>query len=210
MTSPNRTWNASTGPGRLLPTNPVDEEPSDAEAIASVLAGDIESFEILVQRYHPAMLRTANMRLGDRQVAEDVVQDSLLAAFRGLRSYDSNYSFRTWLWAILVNESRRKYGRMKKDVVTVSGDAAIENVASELKEESLAAAEQLERVMHLLDRLPEKQSEAIRLRFAGELKYREMAQLLGCSLATAKNRVRSGLLTLGKMMQAEDRVAKDQ
>ena len=194
--------------GRLPTTNPFDEESSDAEAIASVLDGDIDRFEILVQRYHPAMLRTAIMRIGDRQAAEDVVQDSLLAAFRGLKSYDSNYSFRTWLWAILVNESRRKYARMKKSVATVADDAAIEGVARNPDEQSLAA-EQLKRIMHLLDRLPEKQAQAIRLRFAGELKYREMAQLLDCSLATAKNRVRSGLLTLGNLVQAEDQVAKD-
>ncbi len=197
--------NANPRIGRLQPTVPDDKPSTDAEAIASVLAGDVDRFEVLVRRYHPAMLRTAMMRIGDRQVAEDVVQDSLLAAFRGLKSYDSNYSFRTWLWAILANESRRRYGRMKKSVATLPGGSNVEEISSRVDPQALVAAEQLERVLQLLDRLPEKQAEAIRLRFAGELKYREIASLLDCSLATAKNRVKAGLLAMGKMVQSEER-----
>ena len=166
---------------------------TDAEAIASVIDGDIECFEVLVCRYYRGLLRTAVLRLGDQQAAEDAVQECLLAAFRGLATYDSQYSFRTWLWAILRNECRRKYRDIKREG---SRSQQFENTQVEPQTGSsidpLESFEQYEEVNELIGRLPEKQAEAVRLRFAGELKYNEMAQLMGCSLATAKNRVRKG------------------
>ena len=60
-----------------------------------------------------------------------------------------------------------------------------------------------EELESLLARLPEAQADALRLRFFGELKFQEIADAMGCSLATAKNRVRWGLTTLSSMMQSE-------
>ena len=66
----------------------------------------------------------------------------------------------------------------------------------------LLAKEQSEELESLLARLPEAQADALRLRFFGELKFQEIADAMGCSLATAKNRVRWGLTALSNMMHA--------
>ena len=68
-------------------------------------------------------------------------------------------------------------------------------------EQHLLAQERAERVKSLLAELPETQADALRLRFFGGLKFQEIADTMRCSLATAKNRVRWGLLRLSEMLQ---------
>ena len=82
---------------------------SDGTLVGLVLDGDTEIFASIVRRYQPALLRVAVSRLGNVELAEDAVQESFVNAFKSLATYDSRYSFRTWLWTILLNQCRRQY-----------------------------------------------------------------------------------------------------
>lgn len=93
------------GDGTLIEAgvpNP-SEHATDGELVAAALEGCDHSFPTLFRRYQSALLKVARSRLGDAQRAEDVVQEAFLNAHRWLSSYDSRYSFRTWLWTILLN-----------------------------------------------------------------------------------------------------------
>ncbi|MCA9201766.1 MAG: RNA polymerase sigma factor, partial [Planctomycetales bacterium] len=83
------------------------QQPSDGTLIAEVLTGRRERFAVLVDRYQAPLIRVARSRLGRHDWAEDVVQETFLCAFKSLASYNSQYSFRTWLWTILLNQCRR-------------------------------------------------------------------------------------------------------
>ena len=80
------------------------EQLPDGPLVASALAGDRGALEVLAKRYRPALVRTAWSRLGRTDAAEDAVQETLLCVFKSLRTYDSRFSFRTWLWTILLNQ----------------------------------------------------------------------------------------------------------
>src|SRR5215831_6599612 len=84
---------------------------TDAELVARVVAGDGGAFAILVGRYHAACLRYAAHALGDRMEAEDVVQETLLRAYRSLGRYQERQQFRPWLFRILVNRCRSAASR---------------------------------------------------------------------------------------------------
>lgn len=184
----------------------------DGLVVAAVLAGDRDEFAELVGRYHGALLRVAYSRLGRREWAEDVVQEALLNAFKSLHTYDSQYSFRTWLWTILLNQCHRHYKKQGRggSVRSWSEHSATESMtarqnANQLRStaspsDRLMATERSERLNALLDQLPESQADALRLRFYGGLKFREIAQTMGCSLSTAKNRVRWGLTTMADQL----------
>src|SRR5687768_12655499 len=77
------------------------DTPTDGMLISAVLAGEREQFAVLVRRYQRALVRAANSRLGRDDWADDVVQETFLCALKWLHTYDSQYSFRTWLWTIL-------------------------------------------------------------------------------------------------------------
>ena len=198
---------------------------TDGEAIAAVLAGDAESFGVLVRRYQSALMRTAIGRLGRRDWAEDAVQETFYCAFKSLASYNSLYSFRTWLWTILLNQCRRRYQKERRrpeegaDEKNMHGRANLDRsvgigpaLASSLAcpqpspPADVMAREQAERLASLLAELPESQADAVRLRFHGGLTFPEIAAALGCSLSSAKNWVRLGLLAIGERLPEESHI----
>jgi RNA polymerase sigma-70 factor (ECF subfamily) len=177
---------------------------TDGTLIAAVLAGDSEAFAVLVERYQGPLRRLAESRLGNRDWAQDVVQETFLCAFKSLRGYDSRFSFRTWLWTILLNQCARHYQKRQRQAAILAGAVrdcpqhSLQPLAGgePSPQETLLAKEQAEVLTQVLAALPDEQADALRLRFFGELKFQEIADVQGCSLTTAKNRVRFGLLQM--------------
>jgi RNA polymerase sigma-70 factor (ECF subfamily) len=180
----------------------------DGTLIAAALAGDEGAFAQLAQRYQQPLLHAARSRLADRQLAEDAVQEALLCAFRWLHTYDSRYSFRTWLWTILLNQCTRIAQRRSKFAGTTSREQpapAAPLAGSPI--EQLLTQESAERLHAFLARLPETQADALRLRFFGGLKFEEIAQAMECSVSGAKNRVRLGLTQLAAWLNSLEQPA---
>lgn len=170
----------------------------DGALIAATLEGDESAFARLAERYQGPLLHAARSRLTDRQLAEDAVQEALLCAYRWLHTYDSQYSFRTWLWTILLNQCSRIAARRKKLPAGATPDESPSPTlpAAASPFEQLLARENADRLHELLARLPDVQADALRLRFFGGLKFEEIAQAMECSVSGAKNRVRLGLTQL--------------
>jgi RNA polymerase sigma-70 factor (ECF subfamily) len=76
---------------------------SDETAVARVRAGDGDCFRVLVERHSRLLFRLAFRMTGNEQDAEDVVQETLLRAYRSIEKFDERSSFRTWLHRIAVN-----------------------------------------------------------------------------------------------------------
>jgi RNA polymerase sigma-70 factor, ECF subfamily len=181
--------------------------PSDAELVERVRRGERECFAELVRRYQPPLLRVARSRLGRSDWAEDVVQETLLAAFKSCGTYDPHYSFRTWLWTILLNQCYGHYQRRQRSVTIEPLEEATEaEQGSEMPGGSplaaLLAKERTEQLELLLKQLSDVQADALRLRFFGGLKFQEIADAMPCSLNTAKHRVRLGLIRLAELLEA--------
>ncbi len=184
----------------------------DGTLIAAVRAGQTDRFAEIVRRYQPALLRVAASRLGRDDWAEDAVQETFLNAFRSLATYDSRYSFRTWLWTILLNQCRRQYRqqREKQDrhCAEISNKAPSELLNEVAGREAspdagLESTERKQLLERLLAGLPDSQADALRLRFFGGLKFQEIAAAMDCSLSAAKIRVRRGLVTMSEFVAAE-------
>jgi RNA polymerase sigma-70 factor (ECF subfamily) len=138
------------------------------------------------------------------------VQETFLCAHRWLATYDSRFSFRTWLWTILLNQCSRQGKREARQSVLANqsipamqsipaADSSRDAPPSPL--DQLLVRESCERVQELLARLPEVQADALRLRFFGGLTFPEIAAAMRCSEAGAKNRVKSGLLRLAEWLK---------
>jgi RNA polymerase sigma-70 factor, ECF subfamily len=183
-----------------------DSQSPDGLLIAAALAGEEDAFALLVARYQGPLARAAISRLGRRELAEEAVQETFLCAHRWLATYDSRYSFRTWLWTILLNQCSRQAKREAKQFVPSSIDnRQPEECPQASPLDQLLARESGERLHELLARLPEAQADALRLRFFGGLTFPEIAQAVKCSEAGAKNRVKSGLLKLAQWLKRGDK-----
>jgi len=180
--------------------------------VAAVLAGEREAFAHLVARYQGPLLKAAVSRLGQRPLAEEAVQETFLAALKWLASYDSRYSFRTWLWTILLNQCSRHGKREARHVpagdmaLAADREAAVRATGARSPLDEVLAREDGRLVHELLARLPEVQADALRLRFFGGLSFPEIAAAMQCSEPGAKHRVKMGLLTLAKWAHESTRV----
>jgi RNA polymerase sigma-70 factor (ECF subfamily) len=194
----------------------TDREPlSDEDLMALVQTGEAHRFGELVARYRAALVRLAESRLASRTLAEDAVQEALLSAFKSRHTYNRQYSLRTWLWTILLNQCRQVWQRQRRrpqvhawsqtEGTTPQGQGLPhETAGNEPPPDSpLMAEERKQQLERLLGTLSPEQADALRLRFFGGLKFQEIAETMGCSLGTAKNRVRWGLERISAALNAE-------
>lgn len=181
----------------------------DREIMRSVQAGEVERFDLLVRRYRGPLLNVACSKLGDTSWAEDVVQETFLAAFAARDTYRPEFSFRTWLWTILLNLCRRQWQRRQSrphEHSLASGPPGElagyrEPTAGDSPLAQALKTERRKEVHRLLNGLPEPQADALRLRFFGELQFSEIAEAMGSSVSGAKQRVRLGLVALSERLR---------
>jgi len=176
---------------------------ADEAVIERVLAGDNEAFGALVDRYgervHGAILRM----IGNRDVAADLAQETLLRAFKGLRSFRHGSAFYTWLYAIAVNQVRSEFrrrgtaaGRPHASLDAASGeddDPALDPPADgPAPEEEAARREESRRLREELARLEPEFREAVVLRDLEGLSYGEIAEATGVPAGTVRSRIHRG------------------
>lgn len=167
--------------------------------MARVLEGDSVAFEVIYDRHGGVAYSLAYRMCGRKQVAEDVVQEAFLSAWRRASSYDAaRGSLRTWLLGIVhhraVDSLRRtgNDGRRRVDVPVeeMDFDAGI-SVDSEVIERDRAGL-----VRDALSDLPPEQSKVIELAYFGGFTHTEIADMLGVPIGTIKGRMRLGLTKL--------------
>jgi RNA polymerase sigma-70 factor (ECF subfamily) len=154
-----------------------------------ILRGRIDAFGDLVQPHLTFLSRFAQQRLRSESEAEDVVQQSIFLAFRHLRQFRGEASFKTWLRAIALNEVLRLLNRR-----TVAPLPLHESFAAGLPDPASSPhiqCEQRERAEQLhkaLTRLPEKYRLMIQLRDLRELSIDETARSLSLTSSAVRTR----------------------
>lgn len=164
-------------------------EQSDAQLIAEILGGDVESFGFLFKRYRDTCTRFAVRMLGSRTDADDVLQSAFMRAYRGLRNCRDRERFGGWLYQIVVNECRTFASRQRRrDLRFVNDPQLIERAVAETEEDP--AGTMSEHVERALSRLPVDQREAFLLKYVEEMSYEEISALTGVSVSALKMRVK--------------------
>ena len=162
-------------------------ESSDAALIERVLAGNVDAYAVLVSRYRDRAARFATHMLGNREDAEDALQDAFLRAFRSLERCDRD-RFGAWLFRILVNRCRTAGARRgRRDQTFVADEFALGGASVDHPAERNAWREEIDRA---LARLDTAQREAFLLKYADELSYEEMAEITGVGVSALKMRVK--------------------
>ena len=152
-----------------------------------------EWVEAALQRYEAPLIRCAAGIVGDEQRARDVVQETFLKLCQAKRD-DLDDRLAAWLYTVCRNRAldvRKKEGRRGPldNVDTLANGGASPH--------QLAARSQAHRqVLRAVDQLPHDQAEAFRLKFADQLTYREIGQVMGKSLGTVSNLITAALATV--------------
>lgn len=163
------------------------ERSSDAPIVARVLRGDVEAYAELVGRYRDRYARFAMHMLGNREDAEEALQDAFTRAYRSLARCEDPERFGAWLFRILVNRCRTVGARRGRRARTfVVDDAALLDAAEDHPAERNAWREEIARA---LAQLRPDQREAFLLKYVEELGYDEMSRLTGVGVSALKMRV---------------------
>ena len=158
----------------------------ESRLVELVLQGDNDAFGPLVTPYRKALLTMAYRLCRNWEDAGELSQETLLRAYRYLRSYDPRRSFRNWIFQILVNVWRSS-GKSRPD-----GDALREWAAAnpaEGPEEEHARSEIRSQLMECLDGLSRREREVFLLRDIEEMSILETAQALGISPLSVRVRL---------------------
>jgi RNA polymerase sigma-70 factor (ECF subfamily) len=176
--------------------------PDDAELVRRVLAGEVEAYGALVERYRPRCARFALHMLGDSADAEEVVQEAFVRAYRALPRCRQPDRFGAWLLRILANRCRTaRASRSRRERLVLLDDGAVGMAAVAHPEDRSAWREE---IAVALARLAPEQREAFLLKHVEELDYGEMAEITGAGVSALKMRVKRACERLRELLQESD------
>src|SRR5579863_6776250 len=156
--------------------------------MAEVSAGQVPRLGVLFERYHRALFRYFVSMNGDREQAEDLVQEVFFRMLRYRTSYDPAQSFTAWMYQIARNAGVDQL-RKRRVAEVVDIDSFTLASASPGPEESVSRGQDLALLRRAMDQLPEDKREILVLsRFQG-MKHEDIAEVLGCEVGTVKVRV---------------------
>jgi len=179
-------------------------EPSDAELVRRVRAGDSSAYAALVARYRERLGRYAVHMIGDREDAEEALQDTFVRAYRSLARCDDDARFGAWLYGILVNRCRTAGARAKRRrQLFVRDDLALHGAVRDDRGNGIEWADAVERA---LARLAPEYREAFLLKHVEDLEYDEMARLTGAGVSALKMRVKRAREQLQVLLREAEHV----
>lgn len=166
--------------------------------IQKIRDGDVSAFRYFIDTYQDMAFTIAMSVLKDEQMAEEAVQDAFLKAYNGLVKFNRRAKFSTWFYRIITNEALRRLKKNKRDQVRF-----VEKCSDEPADEtfllSLDAKEQAYLINEALNRLPPKESLALRLFYLEENSLKDIKEITGWSESNTKvilYRARKNMLIL--------------
>lgn len=175
----------------------------DADLVRRVLEGDPSAYAGLVARHRDRLGRYAVRMLGNREDAEDAVQEAFVRAYRSLAHCEPD-RFGPWLFMILVNRCRTIGGQRARREQLLS--PAVEGFEGTSDPDPAERAAWNEMVRWAVARLGPVYREALLLKHVEELSYEEMAELTGASVSALKMRVKRACDQLRELLREENRV----
>jgi RNA polymerase sigma-70 factor, ECF subfamily len=180
--------------------------------------GDAEAFCELCRGHEARLFRQAVAISGDLSWAEDLAQETLVAAWRSIQRFRGQCSFFTWLCSILFHvqaNARRKQRPASFSSLSTGDSREAEHRLHNVAEDGFDPAEQFQQherdamLRACLERLPAKHRDVVYLRFHVDSSLDEIAAALGCSLGTVKSRLFHALEKLAAMPELK-RITADQ
>ena len=180
---------------------------SDCVLVKQYIAGQTQCLEILIDRYKNRVFSYIMMVVKDRELAEDIFQDTFIKVIRSLDSgtYKDDGRFCPWVMRIAHNLIIDFY-RRDKHLPTVSGDDEEKNIFKTIgiyddsAEDKCLAKQSHADLKQLIAKLPPEQCAIVKYRYVYDMSFKEIADLTGVSINTALGRMRYAIINLRKMM----------
>ncbi len=179
----------------------------DKDLLLDLVNGDMDAFDVIVDRYKNRLINFVYRFVKDYDVAEDIVQETFLRVFRKRRDYKAIANFSTWIFTIAGNLAkselrRRKRWRFLSIDATDDEEKTFDIQDPGMRPDHIAAVRMLnENVQNSIDMLQSKYKEALILRDIEGMSYQQIAEVIGVPVGTVKSRVNRARLKLQKKLK---------
>lgn len=155
----------------------------DEQLVKRAAAGEAQARDELARKHLPVLRRVVRRYVSEND-AEDVSHRAMMRGLSKLDTFRGDSSFRSWIHRVAINVALNHVRDTKKDAADELGEADI--ITNTLGTERLAAREARARLIGLVEQLPPKQRDSVKLRLFGELSFAEIGAELGISEDSAK------------------------
>ena len=178
------------GPGRDVRGLARCDPPqlAEVELLTRIAAGDRSALAALYRLHGDPVFSYLLTLCDDRGLAEEALQDTFVAVWRGAGAFERRAQVRTWLFAIARRQAQSKLRRRPQGAVDIDRLLGAPAPGPTPEEQALAGAA-LERLVVAIGRLGTLQREIVVLAFVHQLSYAEMAELLGVPIGTVRSRL---------------------
>lgn len=175
-------------------------QPTDEELVATILAGDEDSFRVLVLRYQSRVVNYLYRLLRNLEEAHELAQEVFLRIYRALDRFDPKYRFSTWLFRVAQNAAIDRIRRRRLTMVSMHRPKSEDSEGGAWEFPSnergpygeLRNRERRHAIREAIQSLRGEYRELIELRHYAELSYDEIAELKDMPLGTVKNKLFRG------------------
>jgi RNA polymerase sigma factor (sigma-70 family) len=177
---------------------------SDTELMAAVRDGDLVQLGTLFERHHVGLFNFFLRLTGNRQLSEDLVQEAFIRILKYRKTFRQPGEFRPWLYKLARNAVAAHFRKHGRDHLP-PGEPEERVCDSPLALDQLERAESARQLRTALMLLPFERREVLLLSRFGELRYDEIAELLGCSVGAVKLRVHRAVRQLREVFDTMPR-----
>ncbi len=180
---------------------------SDNELLNAYLSGNENAVTVLVNRHRRRVFDYINMMVKDRDVADDIFQETLIRVLRFVKEgrYTENGKFLSWVLRIAHNQVIDHFRQKKQQNNISEGEAGYDllnnkKFSDSTVEDKMVSAQIEADVRRLVDHLPPEQKEVVMMRYYMGLSFKEIAEQTEVSINTALGRMRYALINLRKLI----------
>jgi len=164
----------------------------DAELVRQTLAGRVEAYAEIAQRWSARITGICHAKVRRADVADDLAQETLLRGFRALGTLSDHAKVGAWLMGIAVRASLDWLKAKEQATIvfsTLAPDHSFGPAREDPPDERAVLADERRRVLTEIEALPEAFRQVVMLYYYDDLTYRDLAALLGVSTATINARL---------------------
>ncbi|MBQ3187672.1 MAG: sigma-70 family RNA polymerase sigma factor [Alistipes sp.] len=186
---------------------------SDRVLLGQYLAGDQSAISQLLDRHSRRVRDYIRMMVKDRDLADDILQDTLIKVVRVIDEgrYVDSGKFLSWVLRIAHNQVIDHFRREKQQKQLTEADAGYDvlgtlRFAEPTIEDRMVSEQIAADLRNLVEELPAEQREVVKMRYYANLTFKEIAEATDVSVNTALGRMRYALINLRRMIQKKKMV----
>ena len=161
----------------------------ELRTVARAKQGDADAFALLVQTYETSVYRLALRMCGNANDPEEVAQEAVVAAWKGLPSFRGESKFSSWLYQLTTNEAINFLRKEKRHRAVTPLEDEMEPATGDTAQQAAETKELQQALQQALDALTPEHRQIFLLRQMRQLSYEEIGRLLGLESGTVKSRL---------------------